>query len=206
MIVGRHRDLVYFAFPKCASEWARKEMKLWWRNKYDKNDWSKCEIDYCHVQPSRFLKDKRIRLDGNVIAFTIVRNTFDRLASAWKYGVVEKLDYATGKTFREFIVWIYENRDRLTELPYCWMFLPMDVYFGKEVLEKLRVFQMDNMEELAAFLKDGYGICVNVDQYVNRTADKKNIDDVEKPVYDSEIIEMVKQVYSYEIEKYRYGM
>jgi hypothetical protein len=198
MLVKGRRDLVYFAFPKCASEWMRKELGLWWRNIYDKNDWSKCDIDYCHIQPSRFLHEKRIHVNRRIVMFTIIRNTYDRLVSAWRYGIAEKHEYAASRTFREFIEWIYENRDRLTELQCCWMYLPMDVYFGGDILGRMRVFQMDDLGALAVFLKDGYGISVNVDNVVNKS--KKDAD----AVYDVEMLAMVREVYSYEIERFGY--
>lgn len=191
-------SLIYFAFPKCASEWMRKELRLQWRNIYDANDWAKCDIAYCHVQPSRFLQEKCVNVDG-VIMFTIVRNTYDRLASAWRYGVAQKHSYALGRTFKEFITWIYEHRDDLTMLPFCWMYLPMDVYFGRELLDKIRVFQMDKLDELTAFLKGNYGISVNTGNIVNKTLYDVDI------VYDSEMMHMVYAVYSYEIDKFGYS-
>lgn len=197
MLVKGRTDLVYFAFPKCASEWMRKELDLWWRNIYNVDDWAKCDIDYCHIQPSRFLREKDVNLE-NAVIFTIVRNTYDRLASAWRYGVAEKHAYAAEKTFKQFIGDIYANRDDLTKMQHCWMFLPLDVYFGKDLIEKVRVFHIDKLEELECFLKDGYGLVVNKDNIVNKTGHQA------ATMYDQEMVDMVNQVFKYEIERFGY--
>lgn len=189
--------LIYFAFPKCASEWMRYQLGLEWNDLHDIHDWSKCDLHYCHVQPQRFIRECGVRDDATLI--TIVRNTYDRLASAYAYGSAKSLAYATG-TFREFIERIHAHRHDLASLPMAWMYLPVNEFFG-DLTERIKFFQMDNLGELAHFLQ-GQGVRPQIDTgyKINQTPR-----DNHGCVYDEDMVRMVQEVYAYELQTFGYG-
>lgn len=197
MFVQNRRDLIYFAYPKCASEWMREKLNLEWKNIYDENDWSLCDLTYCHVQPMRFLNEHGID-PSKATMITIFRNTYDRLYSCYVYGKTKELDYVKDMTFDQFVRWIYDNRHNLLRLPFCWMFIRVDQYFG-ELIDKIHFFHMEDLPELTRFLKENYDISIDSSEKVNATKHGSYIG-----CYDAEMIEMVNEVYRYEITRFGY--
>lgn len=197
MFVKGRRDLVYFAFPKCASEWMRNHLQLEWNNIFDDMDWSICDLNYCHVKPSRFIHETQLDVKNTTI-FTIVRNTYDRLYSSWKYGHSRGLVYAKDLSFKEFIDMIYSHRDTFFELPLAWMYMPLDMYFGSDLIPYVHFYQMDQLQELADFLENSFNLNVDPKNIINQS----QYDSEEK--YDEDMLAKVKELYSYEIERFGY--
>jgi len=158
---------IYFAFPKCASEWVRNAYQLFWQNSYESHNWDACPLSYCHVRPSRFVAAH----GDDVPLFTIVRNTHSRLASAWLYGKTHNYGYALSfPKFPDFVRAVCEvatrtrkfrdfememNRQVMLRRPLwpqeaaegsdgamAWMYMPVDMYF-ETLLPKITMFVME---------------------------------------------------------------
>lgn len=197
MFIPKHIDLVFFAFPKCASEWVRNTLKLECGNHYDINNWEKCASDYCHVEPSRYVREHNIDINS-VTMFAIVRNPYERLLSCYIYGVSQHLPYARDHTFYDFIKTIYDSRENLRRLPMHWMYLPVEQYFG-QLTNTVRFFQMENLSQLCDFLKNNYDIDMDSSKKMNTTKHNDY-----HTYYNESMIYMVHEVYRYEINRFGY--
>lgn len=193
-------SVLYFAFPKCASEWMRCQLNMQinreWNNRYDVHDWSQCDIQYCHAQPERFIREFDVPKDATLI--TIVRNTYDRLRSAYAYGLSHGYPYVTdNETFKQFIEKIHCHRHDLKSLPMAWMYLPVNEYFG-DLVERVRFFQMDNLQELANFMEHNTHVRTDPDMVINSTYHQYKYE------YDEDMVRMVQEVYRYELQRFKY--
>lgn len=103
--------VVYFAFPKCASEWMRHVYGIPWIHAYHPNDWQRCHPQYCHLPPARLLRSLSLpTCTGHPPMISIVRNTYARLASAWRFGVAHGFGYALAfDSFERFVEAICES-------------------------------------------------------------------------------------------------
>lgn len=196
MIVPNHENLVYFAFAKSASEWMRRELKL---KKHlfahkDYYNWETCSLDYCHCRPQRYITSKNIG-DKHTL-FTIIRNPYPRLVSCWAYGKKREQLYGY-ETFTEFITKIYENKNNLTVLPTCWMYLPFEQYF-ENVLDKLKVFKLENIDECINYLDETHNI--QVKNYICNQSEHEHY----STYYTPDLINKVQEVYAWEIEHFNY--
>lgn len=189
-------NMIYFAFPKCASKWMQQELRLRPNNKYKPMLWDGCDMKYYHVRPLRYIQYHNVDR-SKFTMFTIVRNTYDRLVSAWAYGVATNT-YAKGMTFAEFIEYLYVHRNNLLTLPYCWMFLPVEVYFDG-VLQDIQFFHMENLADCAAYFRDKYKMRLR-DRVVNATKHQPY-----ETYYTPKLVNMVKEIYGYEIERFGYA-
>ena len=185
--------LVYFAFPKCASEWMRYQLNLQWNNIHG-DGWDDCDIQYCHVRPSRFVQYHA--LTGGVTLVSIVRNTYDRLHSSYAYARHMGMSYAKG-SFKEFVQIIFDHRGDLLSLPFAWMYLPVDLYF-EGVLDRTHFFQLEQLDSVAQFLGE-HGIAVDLHR-VNVTPNRREY----RLDYDEEMIRQVQEVYAYELQRFGY--
>lgn len=188
-------DVVYFAFPKCGSDWVRRNFKMTEKvhNDYDENDWDACDINYCHVKPKTFINHHK--LHSNTTTYTtVIRNTYDRLKSAYVFGMRCRFPYATDKTFTGFIDMIYENRYSFESMPMYWMYMPFENYFeGLE--DKVEVYQL---EDVAVFCKKYSDVTLN--KRTNVTPDSLK----DMYYYTDDMIDKVQQVYQYEIKRFGY--
>lgn len=194
--------IVYFAFPKCASEWVRDQLKLTWNIKVTSRcRWDDCDIGNCHVRPERFATHHNLDVD-NTLFFTVVRNTFDRLVSAYNYISTWRMPFYKGKTFEQFVDMIYVNRSRLSTLQWAWMFLPVETYFGG-LLPYVRFFQMDRLCDVAEFMRP-HGVVMDPATKVNvsRVASSKPY----SAYYTPKVEAKVREVYAWEIERFGYEM
>ena len=207
-------NISYFAFPKCASELVRAQLKLKPNNKFIYNDWMACDINYCHANPKKYVTYLENQEDTpEYIYFTVVRNTFERLVSAWSYlrkcaitvayhpilkwrSTVQNQIFKD-MTFDEFIKRIYENRNNFDVLPMCWMYMPFDKYFDG-VHEKVKVFQISELDKLADFLQ-AHNIPFDYSKKINTTVHEHY-----SKYFTPELIDMVKEVYKWEIDKFEY--
>lgn len=187
--------LVYFAYPKCASEWARKQLNLTWNNKYIARNWERCDIDYCHVKPLIFIKHHHIDLES-VQLVTIVRNTYERLVSCWAFG--RKLKFIHDSSFSNFINRIYAHRASLHRMQLYWMFMPVAQYF-EGVLDKVRFFQMHDLCAFIDFMKKEHGVIIE-DTTKTNTTDHEHY----STYYTPELKKKVDEMYAYEIERFGY--
>lgn len=195
MKVDQH-PLVYFAFPKCASEWMRKELglKKHLNRHLDYYNWNTCGINYGHCKPYRYLQHNNI--DDTYTLLTLVRNPFDRLVSCWAYGQKRQRIYSD-KSFAEFIDDIYTHRSSLNELPCSWMYMPFEQYF-EGVIDKVIVFKTENITECISFLKDRFGIEVN--NYAYNTSEHDHY----STYYTDDMRRKVEEVYAWEIQRFGY--
>lgn len=190
--------LIYFAFPKCASEWMRRELRLRPNNKFSPNGWHYCHIGYAHVQPRRWLAEHQID-PSQARMFTIVRNTYARLVSAYAYGRKVGLPYAKDKSFSEFIDMIYEHRHCFTDLPYSWMYMPFETYF-EGVQDQVEVYFVEDLSLLIDFFHTQYGKKLK-NYVVNRTPH-----DPVASFYDETTLPKVQEVYAYELHRFHFQM
>lgn len=194
MIVKSH-NLVYFAYPKCGSQFLRDALGLTWDNHYP-DDWDLSSPTYGHCKPSAFIAAHGIDVHQTPM-FTVVRNPYERVLSAWFFGAMAGLSYAKDITFRAFVKNVYDNRHTLQKLPFCWMFLPIQEYF-EGVIDHVRFFQMENMQECLDWLEASYGIKV-----VNKKTNSLPHSHYSK-YYDQPTKDMVSTIYAYEIERFGY--
>lgn len=190
--------LIYFAFPKCATEWLRRELRLRPNNKFSPNGWEYCHINYTHVKPKTWL-DHHQPDTSKFRMFTIVRNTYARLVSAWAYGKKLRLPYAKDKTFAEFIQMIYDKRDHFLNLPYCWMYMPFDMYF-EGVIDNVNVFHVEDLPSFIDFFQSHFQKRLK-NYVVNKTAH-----DPIDSYYTPDLVEKVNEVYKYEILRFGFTM
>lgn len=209
------KTFVYFAFPKCGSEWVRAALNLEWKNNYKENDWDACDMSYCHVRPLRFIKHY-----AHIKCVTLVRNTYERLVSAWNYGVQKQFDYVMvyderhknkkkkkrTLTFSEFIDRIYENRENFENIPMFWMILPVERYF-EGVLDRITFFKIEdenNHGSFSCFLKE---MGENPEVLKKEGLPKNSMKhDPHTSYYTDNIKRKVDAVYSYEINRFGYGL
>ena len=195
------KNLVYFAFPKSGSELMRMHLNLnfglHWNNAFDPKKWDACSILYCHARPSRTVF-AALPSDSDVQQmFTVVRNTYARLVSAYNYILIENKP-----NFDEFIQLIADavRDNRFESIPLCWMFMPFDLYFAG-VIDQLHVLQLDNFDELDAFLST-YDIAPIQRKVVNGT-----LHDDYRTYYTNPLtVSAVQHVYAYEIERFGYKL
>jgi hypothetical protein len=174
----------------------RRGLKLTkWNNKFVAADWTRCDPAYCHVRPARF-----VELHGGLAdhtLFTVVRNPFDRLVSAWAYGAkYEPRMWPGVETFPEFVRMLHANRHDLGRVPMCWMAMPYEAYFAG-VIDRVRVFRMEALDEAAAFVKEALGVELRADVRVNAT--------VHAPwqtYYDDDLRRLVAEMYAWEIARW----
>jgi hypothetical protein len=191
----RSYDLVYFAYPKCGSQFLREALGLTWDNHYPDN-WQDSSLTYGHCKPSVFVAGHKIDVN-NTTMFSVVRNPYDRILSAYFFGAIAGLAYAKDKTFRDFVKHIYDNRHALEQLPFCWMFLPIQEYF-EGVLDHVKFFQMGNMQECLDWLDTSYGIKVT-NKRINSLPHAHY-----SKYYDQATKDMVTVIYAYEIKRFGY--
>ena len=223
---NKKKTFVYFAFPKCGSEWVRAALDLVWKNDYKENSWDACDIGYCHVRPLRFLKHYAIdepekMIHTHIKCVTLVRNTYERLVSAWNYGVQKKFDYvmvsdATDKnkkkkknralSFAEFIDRIYENRENFEKIPMFWMILPVERYF-EGVLDRIMFFKIEDENN------HGYFSCFLRERGENPEVLKKEglpknsmKHEPHTAYYTDDIKKKVDDIYAYEINRFGYNL
>ena len=189
-------DLIYFAFPKCGSELMRKHLALTWDNKYA-NKWDDCSLLYCHVRPSRAVACPEF---AGMQMFTVVRNTYARLVSSYNYLLVQRLIKNT--SFDAFIesIAIASRDGKFESLPFCWMFAPFDLYFDG-VIDRMRVFQLDALDEVDAFLSP-FGVASVPRKVVNSRPHAPFRTFYSNP----KTVTTVELVYAYEIERFGYKM
>ena len=196
MFVHPH-NLIYFAFPKCASEFIREELKLDWDNVFDDYVWDKCSDKYCHIRPALFVEKNNVDLRKYTM-FTLVRNPFDRLVSSWHFGLKKKSPFFLNyRSFKAFIQDIYDHRNELHTMPYSWMYMPADKYFDG-VFDKVQFFKVENMEECLDWLRTKWGINIQ-----NRVTNSTHHEHYSK-YYDPEMRAMVARMFKYEIVKFGY--
>lgn len=197
MFIARSR-LIYFAFPKCGTKWLQQELKQRGNNRYSPL-WDNCDIGFFHIEPVRFLRHYNVCDVSSYTMFTIVRNTYARLVSSWEYGRRVNNSYAKHKTFEDFIAYLYANKDRLRSLPFCWMFLPVHIYF-QGVLDRVQFFQLESLDDFITFMEKEGGRKIR--NYVVN-ANKHN---PYESYYTPKIKAMVDEMYHYEIEKFSYTL
>ncbi len=186
-------NLVYFGFPKCASHWVQYELDIRGNNIFSEM-WDDCDIDYCHVKPSKYIQEKNIDIH-NTLLISIIRNPFDRLVSSWIFG--QKNFYSCNKTFEEFIYYINDNKNNLENIPFCWMFLPLEIYFGKYI-NNIKFFKIEELHEFINFIKNKYNIEIK-----NYKVNETNHLHYSK-YYNDNLIDIVKEIYNYEITRFNY--
>jgi hypothetical protein len=195
MIVQPHK-LVYFAYPKCASEWMRRELglKKHLNRHLDFYNWDTCSINYCHCKPYRFVNDSKLSDDYSF--FTMVRNPYERLVSCWAYSV--ELDRIYKKeTFTEFVDYLYSNKDNLHNVPCCWMILPYNQYF-EGVIEKVQVFKVENIQECINYLQENFNI--EVRNYKCNTSQHDHY----TQYYTKDTRKKIEEIYAWELERFGY--
>jgi hypothetical protein len=213
------QNLVYFAYPKCASALVRQKLKLCNNNKYVYNDWDACDIEYCHVRPSIYI-NQQPTATFPIDYFTIIRNTYERLVSAYIYmrefqvvrryhvrrthfPVDQYQPFKTLSTFADFINMIYTNKDTFETIPMYWMFLPFDKYF-KGLYDnpnmRFHVFDLSDMNTLTLFLQS-HNIKLDMSKKINTSKH-----DHYASYYTDDLIAKVNEVYHYEIDKYQFTL
>lgn len=191
------KKLLYFAYPKCASEFIRKKLLLKWNNDYNERDWNMCSIEYCHVKPLKFIIEKNINIDNYTI-FTLVRNPYERILSLWNYFYKRSYDYPwIQRTFKGFVTYIYNNRDDLDLLPLSWMFLPVNKYF-EGIIDHVRFFKVEELDSCINWLSSNYDIHIT-----NEKINSSDHDHYSK-YYDLDTQKMVSKIYKYEIITFKY--
>lgn len=197
MFVGDHK-LIYIAFPKCGSEFIRYSLNLNWVFDCDPEAWDNCPVEYCHARPQRFIKAHNIDFKDYVL-FSIVRNPFARLVSCWhffKFKIGTVLIDRFG-TFENFVQEIYNNRRDLNVLPFHWMYLPLDKYC-ESTLDKIKFFKLEEIDKCIEWLDRNYSITIE-NKKVNTTDH-----DHYSAYYTPHMIELVKEVFKYELDRFGY--
>lgn len=197
MFVGDHK-LVYFAFPKCGSEFIRYSLNLNWVLDCDPLDWESGAIEYCHIRPQRFVE--AYNLDWNVYKlFTIVRNPFERLVSCWHFFNLNIGPLLTDRfdTFDNFIREIYNYKHDMSSLPCHWFYMPLERYFDG-VLNNVTFFKLENINQCIDWLRKNYSIDIENKKVNTSTHDHYST------YYSPYMVELVKDMYKYEIEKFDY--
>lgn len=192
----RRTNMIYFAFPKCGTKWLQQELRQRGNNRYSPL-WDDCDIGFYHVEPMRFIRTYQIDTSKHVL-FTIVRNTYARLVSSWAYGQKVGNSYAKYDTFDRFVEYLYANKNRLRSLPFCWMFLPVDMYF-QGVLDQVMFFQLENLDELIQYVHE-HAKKTLTNRVVNANAHKPY-----QTYYTPKSKLMVDEMYAYEIERFNYS-
>lgn len=185
-------NLIYFAFPKCASHWVQYELEIRGNNLF-KEKWNDCDINYCHVNPILYIEKNNIDVNETFM-FSIIRNPYERLVSSWIFGKNNNYSY---KTFEEFIYNIENNKNNLLNLPFCWMFLPLDIYFGK-YLDNIKFFKLEELDTFIHFMKEKYNIEIR-----NYKVNESNHLHYSK-YYTKNLINIVENIYNYEIKTFNY--
>lgn len=229
------RKAIYFAFPKCASDWVRHAYMLKCNNKFDKVQWHRCDKAYCHVAPEIFLREHGLEptsvMNYPLPMFSTIRNTYDRLASAWQFGVNQRsfFNYATipiHSTFPKFIAsvcakviaarerssnssnssecaMIFEELVREAGADMAWMYMPANLYFNS-VLDQVCFYRSDT--ELAEFV-DHLQVHHNVGIRCGSTTTKivnASRYDRSKIYYTPEMIQAVQEAFAYEIQRWNF--
>ena len=192
-------NLVYFAYPKCGSTLVRKTLGLRenkeWNNFYNARNWEGCNVNYCHRKPALF------KFEEGDIAFTLIRNPYERLVSAWSFLCKIQSILFRKTTFLEFMRRIDQawTKDRsLRSLPMSWMYMPFEEYF-KGVDDRIRVFKLDDLATLRDFL---YEISRSrYDLPLDEVANASRHDHYTK-VFNDETREIVERVYRHEISRF----
>lgn len=192
-----NKSLVYFAYPKCASEFMRSRLKLKWNNTYDHRGWEHASIEYCHAKPRLFVEGKCIDINTHDL-FTVVRNPFDRLVSLYTYFLERSNDYPwIQRTFKGFVTNIYNNRNNLESLPLYWMLLPVDKYF-EGIIDRVQFFKIEKLGECFDWLSSKHDIFIT-----NEKTNTSNHNHYSM-YYDEETRKIVSKIYKYEIVTFGY--
>lgn len=203
MRVPGTENLVYFAYPKSASEWMRHALKLLGTgitDKYSQFIWDECDIDYYHVQPKRWIS----HYGDTFEYFTVVRNTYARLVSCWRFGIEKNMPYAKGYTrFDLFIrhihrLWSQQGWSH-PHLKMKWMYLPIDIYF-EGVIDKVRLFEMSNLEEVVGWLANkGVNTELPAGRIINGSCHRNY-----EQYYTKDMADLVYNMYKWEIDTFHY--
>lgn len=206
MIVENHK-LVYFAFPKCASELLRSKLPVRHDGpECDWYDWSKSDLHYCHCQPRKFIE----HLDhwDQFTFFSIIRNPFDRLVSAWSYGrehMIERnvTEWYAPPSFEAFIHRIDENltKGTFSKLSCNWMYMPVDMYF-EGVIDYIKFFKLeeDGISACSRWLEDNYNIVALKNAEKTNTSKHNHY----RTYYNKTLRAIVEKHYKYELDRFGY--
>lgn len=197
MFVGDHK-LVYFAFPKCGSEFIRYSLNLNWIIESDPYDWDNCSINYCHIRPNRFISENKINIKEHVI-FSIVRNPFERLVSCWHFFILRLGTILSDRfgTFENFVNEIYNHKNDMSSLPCYWFYMPMENYFDG-ILNDVLFFKLENISQCIDWLQENFSIEIE-----NKKINVSSHDHY-STYYTPEMIEKVNIVFNYELARFDY--
>lgn len=194
--------LVYFAFPKCASELIREALESHieepTNNEYDKDVWSQCDINYHHVKPSRFLEHHQNLMVGHTI-MTTIRNPYDRIVSAFVYLKKHKLTKCAN--FKKFVHTQHTafTNNTFQSLPLCWMYMPFEMYFEGIDLGKMVVFKSENLAEMSDYLAN-HNILLDHKRFINTTRHNDY-----NTFYDDVTRKLVQNMFMCEIQRFGYN-
>ena len=215
--------IIYFAFPKCASEWLRNVYNLKWNDDHVDNDWDACDLNFCHVRPTRFLNEL-VYSNKDIFIFSIVRNTFERLVSSYEYGIRKNMEYAKKyDTFASFIENIHNSLEKdknnwmsfQKNNPMAWMYMPVDLYFGKDLINKIHFY---DIKDLSLIIKDleskGKYASSDYNEIINANVYQKDLysyyyNSDGSAINDSQgrkIIDLINNVFEYEINRWNYNL
>jgi hypothetical protein len=190
--------LYYFATPRCASEFFRFHLDLEWDNEYDPFYWLNSSINYCHVQPARYVAHHNLTAEDEM--FSLVRNPFDKIVSTWTYGTKHGLEYAKGRSFPRFVQYMYENRNApLDSLPMTWMHMSACNYFG-DVIDSVRFFDFRQIGDCCAWLSRKHGIRIESTEKINST-----VHDHYSAYYDEHTKTLVHNLYRDDIDRFGFS-
>jgi hypothetical protein len=202
------------AFPKCGSDLMRTVLNLKydkdWNNGFYADNWAKASPKYCHTKPDLFMSRLRRTMPprdyNNLVPFTVVRNTYQRLVSSWAYlqGFhIRNSIVFPEMTFGEFIELIFANRSNLSKLKMSWMFLPFELYFG-ELTERIAVLQLLDTSSIQKFLETNN---INLGEHdLSIATNKSDHRSYETYYTDPDILKKVNEIYKYEIERFGFTL
>jgi hypothetical protein len=197
LVPGAREPLVYFAYPKCGSEFMRAKLHLFWDNNFDPYNWDVCSMFYCHCRPQRFL---RLHGPGPCTMFSVVRNPFERVVSLWAYGSRHKLPFAQDRSFSRFVEHIYDCRNAdIGATPMAWMHMSAHQYFG-DLMNEVHIFKLENLQACLDWLTEQHGLAVRNDGKINQTP----LDQHYSLYYDEKSRWMVARLFQDDLQRFGY--
>ncbi|WP_027178983.1 sulfotransferase family protein [Maridesulfovibrio bastinii] len=149
--------------------------------------------------------------DNSYFKFTIVRNPYQRLVSAWKNRVRDKSclvhnigyyrDFRTF-SFPKFVNYIYKNKFNYSNLDQHWR--PQHICIYSPVIEYDFIGHLENFNNDFKFILDKIGGSKNSYEKVNQRVNSTDKSDL-RSFYTKELQDKVYDIYQKDFEMFNYG-
>ena len=211
-MIDFERKIIFFPYPKCASSTIRDQLRRQSKKCGEIHDWfswaeinktsdeNKIAYKWKEMVPSLETTFALLKKHGHnpddFTKFTIVRNPYNLMVSAWLYAS-QKQDFRG--SFPEWVDIIYANK-KLDKLPfrrgqmyyYCWT---LDEVCSVENLHKITFVKMEELKT-NEFIKEKF----NGLPFLNKSVSQRDY----MSYYTTELLEKVNEMYHQHFERFDY--